>query len=97
MHRGDDTRYMMVAPGVGFAAFLERVREKFGLKGEGGWKLKIRDEGDLITMGDVDDWDVAVEGARREMAKVEEVEGSGEGMGKMEVWVFEGGRVAETS
>ena len=80
---------MMVAPSIGFEAFLEKVREKFSLHQGGGFKLKTRDEGDLITMGDVDDWEMAVGGARREMVReVREGDALGEeGMGKMEVWV----------
>ncbi|KAK4693526.1 hypothetical protein P7C71_g3893, partial [Lecanoromycetidae sp. Uapishka_2] len=71
----------MLIPEVPFDEFVERVREKFGLKG--GFKCKIRDDGDLITMGDKDDWDMAV-GAVRKEAKGEGVE-----MGKMEVWIVE--------
>ena len=82
VHCADDTRYMMLAPEVPFTEFVSRVREKFGLKGD--FKCKVKDEGDLITMGDVDDWDMAV-GAVRNEAKGEGVE-----MGKMEVWVVEG-------
>ncbi|KAK3171886.1 hypothetical protein OEA41_003970 [Lepraria neglecta] len=81
VHCGDDTRYMMLAPEVRFEEFVERVREKYSLKG--GFKIKTRDEGDLITMGDRDDWEMAV-GAVRKEAKGEGVE-----MGKMEVWVVE--------
>lgn len=62
-----------------FEAFVDRVREKFGLRNR--FKLKVKDDGDLITMGDADDWGLAVEGVRRE---VERSEASGE-MGKMEV------------
>lgn len=62
-----------------FETFVDRVREKFGLRNR--FKLKVKDDGDLITMGDADDWGMAVEGVRRE---VERGEASGE-MGKMEV------------
>lgn len=81
VHCGDDTRYMMLAPEVRFEEFVERVREKCSLRG--GFKIKTRDEGDLITMGDRDDWEMAV-GAVRKEARGEGVE-----MGKMEVWVVE--------
>ncbi|KAL8804842.1 MAG: hypothetical protein Q9182_002336 [Xanthomendoza sp. 2 TL-2023] len=77
----DDTRYIMVNADCVFESFVERVREKFGLRGR--FKLKVKDDGDLITMGDVDDWAMAVEGVRRE---VEGAEGKGE-MGKMEIWI----------
>ncbi len=81
VHCGDDIRYLMLIPEVGFADFVERVREKFGLKA--GFKCKVRDEGDLITMGDKDDWEMAVEAVRKE-ASTEAAD-----MGKMEVWIVE--------
>lgn len=77
VHSGDDTRYIMVAPSVPFSDFVDRVREKFGIRTR--FKLKVRDEGDLITMADGDDWDMAVQAVRKEAGKDE-----GE-MGKMEV------------
>lgn len=94
VHYGDDTRYMMLTPEVVYDAFLERVREKFMLRAP--FKLRTKDEGDLITMGDSDDWDMAVNASKREMQsearKMEDggcggVVGSETGMGKMEVWV----------
>jgi len=69
----------MVSTGVIYEEFVARVRDKLGLKG--GCKIRIRDEGDLITMGDRDDWEMAVMGARREARE------KGEEMGKLEVWV----------
>lgn len=73
----------MLIPEVHFGIFVERVREKFALKG--GFKCKIRDEGDLITMGDGDDWEMAVGAVRKEALG----EGEGAEMGKMEVWIVE--------
>lgn len=67
----------MVAPQVPFEEFVDRVREKFGIRTR--FKLKVRDEGDLITMGDRDDWEMAVQSVRKEAGK------EGEEMGKMEV------------
>ncbi|MCJ1464176.1 hypothetical protein MMC07_002789 [Pseudocyphellaria aurata] len=81
VHSGDDTRYIMVAPQVAFEDFVDRVREKFGIRTR--FKLKVRDEGDLITMGDRDDWDMAVQSVRKEAGK------EGEEMGKMEIWIQE--------
>ena len=81
LHAGDDSRYLMVSVNVVFEEFLERVREKLGLRGR--FKVRIRDEGDLITMGDRDDWDLAVRTARKE------ARGKEEEMGKLEVWVQE--------
>lgn len=77
VHSGDDTRYIMVAPQLAFEEFVDRVREKFGIRTR--FKLKVRDEGDLITMGDRDDWEMAVQSVRKEARKDE-----GD-MGKMEV------------
>ena len=80
VHSGDDTRYIMVPPDVDFKDFVDRVREKFGIRVR--FKLKVRDEGDLITMADGDDWEMAVQNVKKEVAK-----GDGE-MGKMEVSVL---------
>lgn len=77
VHSGDDTRYIMVAPLVVFEDFVDRVREKFGIRTR--FKLKVRDEGDLITMGDRDDWEMTVQSVRKEAGK------DGDEMGKMEV------------
>lgn len=95
VHCNDDTRYIMLSPEVSFESFIERVREKFGLKQ--AFKMKTRDEGDLITMGDGDDWEMAIGAVRKEMhAEMRKVDGDGgygsgseAGMGKMEVWVVE--------
>ena len=101
VHHHDDTRYMMLTPDVPFEAFCERVKEKFSLKAT-PFKLKTKDEGDLITMGDKDDWDMAIGAAKRDMlAELRKAatatddeyggvgSGSDSGMGKMEVWVQE--------
>jgi hypothetical protein len=77
VRHGDDTRYVMVSTGIVFEEFTERVRDKLSLRG--AFKIKIKDEGDLITMADRDDWEMAVQGARREARKREEE------MAKMEV------------
>lgn len=66
-HAADDVRYIMVGAAVEFPDFLNRVRDKFGLAGR-RFKIKIRDEdvpdGDMITMGDQDDLDMAMGGSR---------------------------------
>lgn len=67
VHSGDDTRYIMVAPTLSFEEFVDRVREKFGIRTR--FKLKVKDEGDLITMADRDDWDMAVQCVRKEAGK----------------------------
>ncbi|SLM40574.1 Tetratricopeptide-like helical domain [Lasallia pustulata] len=86
----DDTRYMIVAAGVGFEGFVGRVREKFAIGA--GVKVKVKDEeGDLITLGDRDDWEMAV-GMVGRGGGGENAVGNGEvggEVGKMEVWVQE--------
>lgn len=96
-HSGDDTRYIMLPATTSFPDFVDRVREKFGVRQR--FKIKVRDEGDLITMGDVDDWEMCLAGVRKETVRV--VGEGGEGdvgvvggggggeMGKMECWVYE--------
>lgn len=73
----DDTRYIMISATMDFAEFVERIREKFAIRGR--FKCKVRDDGDMITMGDQDDLDMAF-ATCREDAKREGAE-----MGKMEV------------
>ncbi|MCJ1225235.1 hypothetical protein MMC12_001884 [Toensbergia leucococca] len=81
VHSGDDTRYLMIGMAVAFEDFVGRVKEKFGVKGR--FKLKIRDEGDLITMGDRDDWDMALQTVSREARR------EGTEMGKMQIWIYD--------
>lgn len=80
LHHADETRYLMVSAATGFEAFEARAKEK--LKVKGGLKIKMRDDedGDLITVGDADDWEMAMEGSRREAMK------AGDEMGRLEVW-----------
>lgn len=80
-------------PGAeGFVSFVERIKEKFGL--QGGFKVKMKDEEDLITMGDWEDWDMALGAVRRELGgngNGNGNKGGEEGMGRLEVWVLEVG------
>ncbi|MCJ1484824.1 hypothetical protein MMC06_004997, partial [Schaereria dolodes] len=76
VHSGDDTRYIMVDTMVRFEEFMDRVREKLGIQGR--FKVKVKDEGDFITVGDRDDWDLATQGCRQEARK------EGGELGKME-------------
>lgn len=80
LHHADETRYLMVSAATGFEAFEARAKEKLKVKGE--LKIKMRDEedGDLITVGDADDWEMAMEGSRKEAMK------TGDEMGRLEVW-----------
>lgn len=65
-----------------YSELAEQVRSKFGMKA--GVRLRIKDEdGDMVTVGDQDDLDLAVM-ACKDLAESERVE-----MGKMEIWVKE--------
>ena len=73
----DDTRYIMIGATLYFGDFVERIREKFAIRGR--FKCKVRDDGDMITMGDQDDLEMALATCKQD-AKREGAE-----MGKMEV------------
>lgn len=77
VHSEDDTRFIMVGPTVDFDEFEAKVREKFGLKSR--LRMKILDDGDMVTLGDQDDLDILVSSAKK-TAKKEHSD-----MGKMEV------------
>ena len=95
LHHGDDTRFVMLAPDTPYGPFVDKVREKLKLSVSEAFKVKVRDEeGDLITIGDEDDWELSVQVVRKEWeteaakaaAGGSEEEYAG-GMAKMEVWV----------
>ncbi|ODA77108.1 hypothetical protein RJ55_07626 [Drechmeria coniospora] len=81
----DDVRYIMVGAAIEFPDLADRVREKFGLRRR--FKIKIKDEdlpdGDMITMGDQDDLEMAIQSstqaARRQRQEV----------AKLEIWIVE--------
>lgn len=76
----DDVRYIMVGAAVEFPDFVERIREKFGIKRR--FKIKIRDEDapeDMITMGDQDDLEMAMSSVKQAARKARQ------DVGKMEV------------
>ncbi|KAJ5112381.1 hypothetical protein N7532_000426, partial [Penicillium argentinense] len=81
VHAPDDIRYIMIGPTVHFGEFETRIREKFGFQRP--LKMKVQDDGDMITMVDQEDLDLLLSSAR-EVARRE-----GSEMGKMEVWVEE--------
>ena len=66
-HSADDVRYIMIGAAVEYPDFLDRVRDKFGLAGR-KFKIKMKDEdmpdGQMITMGDQDDLEMALSSAR---------------------------------
>ncbi len=71
----------MIGVAIEFPDFVDKIREKFGLRKR--FKIKVRDEdvpnGDMITMGDQDDLDMVMLSVKAQ-AKRERLE-----MGKMEV------------
>ena len=79
VHGGDDTRFVMVGAACVFEEFVDKVREKFGVRTR--FKLKVRDEedGGKITVGDRDDWEMCLDGVKKEVAK------EGGELGKLEV------------
>ncbi|KAM0720029.1 hypothetical protein Q7P37_004164 [Cladosporium fusiforme] len=80
VHAPEDTRYIMASAEPVYVALLEQIKVKFGLKGD--VRLRIKDEdGDMVTVGDQDDLELAVQGCR-EAAMAEKAE-----MGKMEIWL----------
>lgn len=77
VHAQDDTRYIMIGADIEFGEFEGRIREKFGFRGR--LRIRMRDEGDMITMADQDDLDLLLSLAR-DAARREQND-----MGKMEV------------
>ncbi|RHZ71312.1 hypothetical protein CDV55_108393 [Aspergillus turcosus] len=77
VHAFEDTRYIMIGPTLEYSEFEAKIREKFGFRSL--LRIRMQDEGDMITMVDQEDLDLllssATEAARRE----------GSEMGKMEV------------
>jgi len=73
----DDTRYVMIGPAIEFRDFIDQIRQKFGIRQS--FRVKMKDEEDMITMADQDDLEMAlmaaIDVARRERSE----------MGKMEV------------
>ncbi|PWY64272.1 hypothetical protein BO70DRAFT_325489 [Aspergillus heteromorphus CBS 117.55] len=82
-HSHEDTRYIMMEPTLEFGEFERRIREKFGFRTL--LKIRMQDDGDMITMVDQEDLDLLM-GGSREVARRE-----GSEMGKMEIWVEERG------
>ena len=82
VHAPEDTRYVMASAAPKYLELLEQVRSKFSLNSD--IRLRIKDEdGDMVTVGDQDDLDLAVMTCK-ESTELERAE-----MGKMEIWVKE--------
>lgn len=77
VHAQDDTRYIMIGPAVEFGDFEGKIREKFGFQSR--LRIRMRDDGDQITMGDQDDLELLI-GVAKDEARRENQD-----MGKMEV------------
>ncbi|XP_014560481.1 hypothetical protein COCVIDRAFT_34416 [Bipolaris victoriae FI3] len=76
-----DTRYVFISSDQLISEFWQQIREKFGVRNK--FKLEFKDDGDMITMADQDDLDMAIQAAKS-IAKKE-----GSDVAKMEVWVRE--------
>jgi len=73
----DDTRYVMIGTAVEFKDFVDQIRLKFGLRQ--AFKIIMKEDGDMITMADQDDLEMAIDIARDNARKRREE------TGKMEV------------
>lgn len=81
-HTLEDTRYiMLLSPNITFDVFEDKIRSKFGFR-ESRLRITMRDDGDVITMGDQEDLELLMASAR-DVARRE-----GGDMGKMEVCSF---------
>lgn len=83
VHAAHDTRYIIVAPNVQLGEFESKIRGKFGFAT--ALKIKMRDDGDMVTMVDQEDLDLLL------LAAKEVAQREGSELGKMEVWVEERG------
>ncbi|EAW13848.1 putative PB1 domain protein [Aspergillus clavatus NRRL 1] len=81
VHAFEDTRYIMIGPTIEYGEFETRIREKFGFRAL--LRIRMQDEGDMITMVDQEDLDLLLSSA------TETAQREGSEMGKMEIWVEE--------
>jgi hypothetical protein len=73
----EDTRYVMISVEVQLKEFMEQIKNKFSITQ--AFKVKIQDEGDMVTLGDQDDLEMAISQAKQDARKERN------DMGKMEV------------
>ncbi|KAF7586880.1 hypothetical protein BBP40_008209 [Aspergillus hancockii] len=81
VHAVEDTRYIIIGATNSFSEFEAKIRDKFGFRCL--LKIRMQDEGDMITMVDQEDLDLLFSSSRE--AAIRE----GSEMGKMEIWVEE--------
>lgn len=71
VHAPGDVRYVMVGAAVEYTDLVDRIRDKFAFRKK--FKIKFKDEdmpdGEMITMGDQDDLDMAISSARQAARK----------------------------
>lgn len=76
VHALEDKRYIMVGPTIQIGEFEKRIRDKFGFQSP--LKLKMQDDGDMVSMVDQEDMDLllmsAKEFARREGSEIGKTE-----------------------
>lgn len=75
VHAGD-TRYVFIGQDTSMRDFCQQIKEKFGVRNN--FKVEFKDDGDMITMADQDDLDMAIDTAKSmarkensDMAKLE--------------------------
>lgn len=61
VHAGD-TRYVFINNDTLMREFMQSIKEKFGVRNS--FKVEFKDDGDMITMADQDDLEMAVDTAR---------------------------------
>ena len=69
----------MITPTTEYVEFKAKLADKLNIRTK--FKIRTKDEGDLITMGDQDDLDMAVTASKSEARK------KMWDMGRMEVWI----------
>jgi len=79
VHAGD-TRYVFINQETTMRELWQSIKEKFGVRNN--FKVEFKDDGDMITMADQDDLDMAIQTARS-MAKRENSD-----MAKLEVSLY---------
>ncbi|TWU72346.1 hypothetical protein ED733_001972 [Metarhizium rileyi] len=81
----DEVRYVMIGTAIEYSDFVDTIKDKFGMRRR--FKIKIKDEdmpnGDMITIGDEDDLEMAIQSATNTAKRHRQ------DVAKMEIWIFE--------